>query len=218
MSPALASRGDLFDDRAMVGSVEGSLTLTASDLDRARADNPVRSPSWFLLLIGIPGLVRDGPYLFRELGKASVSEVWSNHTLRFVGALSGALLVVLWITMRWFARGKQQVAQLGSDALDVSYHFDDQGVRISTRKQDLALGYAALTYVDGKSSFVLYHGWQQQVVPKRAFSSDQVEQITAWLERNSKRLFQMRWTHPALIIGLVIATVVALVLGALSAR
>jgi hypothetical protein len=154
--------------------VEGTLRLSAEDLDRGAAEMPERASQRLrlrlygvgTLLFGlIVGAVSGGPFAVRAL--------WI--------ALGLGLLV--YAQLKRPNQGTSQIAAMSDEEREVSYRFDADGVRITTPVTDVSLRYAALQrQVEGQSAFLLYVKRRvAQIIPKRAFDQAQLERIRGWL-------------------------------------
>lgn len=200
----------------MVGTVEATLTLSAEDLDRGDADRPERAALRFSLsMMGVVFLVQGLP---RAL--ASKPEQGGSMGPGFVFIVAGLIIIALAQLPAFVKPGKRRLAALGDDERDVTYRFDEHGARISTRRSDLVLRYRTLSgYVEGKSAFLLYtDDVQAQVIPKRAFSSAELERIRAWLRTCSRLRSQASWKRHVLIAALVVGFIAALMTVVLALR
>jgi hypothetical protein len=201
----------------MVGNVEGTLTLSAEDLDRGDADKPERAALRFSLsMMGLVFLVQGLPRALE--GK---SEQSGSIGPGLVYAVAGLVIIALAQLTAIVKPGKRRLAALGEGERDVTYRFDEHGARISTRASDLILRYRRLSgYVEGKSAILLYtDDAQAQVIPKRAFSGAELEQIRAWLRTSSRVRSQVKWKRQTLIAAVIVGVIAAvLTFSALSGR
>jgi hypothetical protein len=186
----------------MVGTVEGSLTLSAEDLDRGDADKPERAALRFS--ISMMGFV----FLVQGLPRAMASKSEQGGLLGpgVVFTFAGVVIIAMAQLTALVKPGKRRLAALGEGERDVTYRFDEHGARISTRASDLVLRYRMLSgYVEGKSAFLLYtDDVNAQVIPKRAFSSAELEQIRGWLRTYSRLRSQVRWKRQTLIAAVIV--------------
>lgn len=192
----------------MVGNVEGTLTLSAEDLDRGDADRPERAALRFSLsMMGLVFLVQGLP---RALEGKSASG--ALLTPGFVFTVAGLIIIAIAQVTAFVKPGKRRLAALGEGERDVTYRFDEHGARISTRASELILRYRTLSgYVEGQSSFLLYtDGAQAHVIPKRAFSSAELEQIRGWLRTHSRLRSQVKWKRQTLIAAALVAVLAAI--------
>lgn len=182
--------------------MEGMLTLSAEDLDRGDADKPERAALRFSIsMMGFVFLVQGVPRAFD--GK---SEQSGFITPGSTYTIAGLLIIAIAQLPALLKPGKRRLAALGEAERDVTYRFDEHGARISTRASDLVLRYRMLSgYVEGKSAFLLYtDDVQAHVIPKRAFSSAELEQIRGWLRTYSRLRNQVKWKRQTLIAALIV--------------
>jgi YcxB-like protein len=200
----------------MEGAVEGSVALTADDLDQASAAAP-QGRGTLLILLGAFLLV---PQLLRVI--AGFDEV---RALGLFGALRFGLwrgLAALWllslgVLVRWKSSGKRQLAALPEGERDVRYRFDDTGARITTSLSDLSLPYRTLVgYVEGKHGFLLYtHDYKPKLIPKRAFAPADVERLRSWLATNARVPFFARFKWSTVLVICLLMAVAGAVVAAL---
>jgi hypothetical protein len=199
----------------MVGTVEGSLTLSAEDLDRGDADKPERAAMRFSLsMMGFVFVVQGLPRALED--KSDHSGVGSG----LVFTLAGLVIIGLAQLTAIVKPGKRRLAALGEGERDVTYRFDEHGARISTRRSELILRYRTLSgYVEGKSAFLLYtDDVRAEVIPKRAFSSVELEQIRGWLRTYSRLRSQVKWKRQTLIAALAVGFLAAVMAASLALR
>jgi YcxB-like protein len=199
----------------MVGNVEGTLTLSAEDLDRGDADKPERAALRFSL--SMMGLV------FVAQGLPRALEDRSDHGSAGSGlvfTLAGFAIIAMAQLTAIVKPGKRRLAALGEGERDVTYRFDEHGARISTRASELILRYRTLSgYVEGKSAFLLYtDDVRAEVIPKRAFSSAELEQIRGWLRTYSRLRSQVKWKRQTLVAALIVGFLAALMTATLALR
>jgi hypothetical protein len=157
-----------------VDAVESSLTLSAEDLDGAAAEMPenVRVRR----IIGVYGLAA----ILYSLGLAWLADSYLGEHLIPAGIGLG---IIVYAQLRRPAAGARAIAAMRDGERDVSYRFDEHGLRIKTAASDASLSYSMLhRFVDGESAFLLYTQERiAQIIPKRAFDSGQIERIRHWL-------------------------------------
>jgi hypothetical protein len=159
---------------ASLDVVEGKLTLSAEDLDRAAAQMPEnvrmrRSLSLYGVVLVLFGVAGGG------LTHAALAP-------RLIWVAFGVGLIV-YAQLRRSGQGRRLIAAMKQAEREVSYRFDAHGVNITTPVSDVSLQYAALHHqIESDTAFLLYMKERvAQIVPKRAFDAGGLDQIRRWL-------------------------------------
>lgn len=189
-------------------SVATKLTLSTEDLDagdRDRPDHRARRRS----------LIATGSVL----GMLGLSRLVDPHTrestplllVHGVLCVGGLLLALFGAFGSLNARGKRRLAAGSDEERELTYHFDEHGARITGLSQDMSLPYSSLSgYFEGTSAFLLYVDAQNaEVVPKRAFSAEQLELVRGLLAAHAKPLPKPKSVRPALLLAFVVAGIAA---------
>lgn len=154
--------------------VLGKLTLSAEDLDRAGAQMPenVRMRRSLSLYGGV--LV-----MFGVAGGGLTHSALAPRLIWFAFGVG----LIAYAQLRRSGQGRRLIAAMKEAEREVSYRFDPQGVNITTPVTDVSLKYAALHHqIESDTAFLLYMKERvAQIVPKRAFDANGLEQIRRWL-------------------------------------
>lgn len=165
-------------EEAVVGpTVAGTIELTAEDLIAATVEM-----SWMLKLRTVFLVVALGVYgTIWMTGGPAPSE--SVPLLAVVLIFWGFLFIIPRYRAR---RAIRSLAARGD--VDVSYRFDDAGVTLRSAGATATFAYRTLVKVrEGKTAFVLYPTpLLGNIVPKRAFASQEIPQIRSYLTAATK--------------------------------
>jgi hypothetical protein len=101
--------------------------------------------------------------------------------------LSVVFAAVLFVSPRLRARKLLEAIAKGGDRR-ASYRFDDEGVTFRTAGSTMTSAYRSLVeYAEGKTAFLIYGSpGVANIVPKRAFSPEELARVRAWLAANVK--------------------------------
>jgi hypothetical protein len=188
-------------------AVDARVTLTAQDLELGHQEMPENVLLRRLRAVFLAsGLV----FLATRISWAGLRASSLVQVLPFT-----FLALVYWWLVRRAGPGRRWAAALRPGEDEMRYRFDADGIRISSIRSDFSLRYEAVhRYVEGKSALLLYTQPRiAQIIPKRAFSAEQLERIRSWL---SERVQERTPARTGLGVGWRIALWAALTVALLA--
>jgi Mn2+/Fe2+ NRAMP family transporter len=154
--------------------------LTAEDIDRAFADNPVQRKTrrWSLLFLAILPLA----YVATGTRSYTSGEALSSALLFFVLPMVFAVALFLFF-LRLARPGPRTLATFRDEDRRQTYRFERDAFEVRTGTTQARVAYRGLhAFTDGKDALLLFTRPNvMHLVPKRVLSLEELERVTGWL-------------------------------------